>query len=100
MKKTIFVFGLAICFFSAKAQDSIWLKSGKTVEGQILSFTDNTVGIQVDKKTSVYKLAEVKSLRYNGPVERASTPVQIYIDAKGDKNRKTEMPAGPVKIEQ
>lgn len=95
MKKVKLVFGFCICFFSAKAQDTVWLKSGKSIAGQIYSFADNIVRIRVGNDISTYKLDEIKSLRYNGPTIKMNTPVPLR-----NKRREVEIEAKPIKIEQ
>lgn len=100
MKMTILFFGLGTCFFSAKAQDTIWLKSGKSLAGQILSFASNNVKIKTGNDTLIYKLEEIKSLRYNGPAEKTNIPVPVYIESKDDKKSKNDMTAKPVKFSQ
>ncbi|HEV8283589.1 MAG TPA: hypothetical protein VGQ09_04725 [Chitinophagaceae bacterium] len=97
MKKTILFFGLGICLISTKAQDTIWLKSGKTLAGQIFSFADNNVKIKTGNDTFIYKLEEIKSLRYNGPAGKATDATPVYAE---DKKRKKEIASKPVKIKQ
>ena len=96
MKKVLLVSGLSICFFIVKGQDSILLKSGKSITGQIFSFENNIVRIKIGQDTSVYKLEEIKSLKYNGPSTKLNmSPVPVK-----DKVRRKEIEASPVKIEE
>jgi len=100
MKKTTLVIALSFYFFSSKAQDTIWLKSGKTVEGHILSFANKNVSIKIGNETSVYKLDEIKSLRYNGPGGKSKDGASFAIKTETDKNRKYEIVDRPTKTEQ
>ena len=101
MKKIIFVLGLCIGFFNLKAQDTIWLKTGKSIIGRISSFADNTVKIKTANGEFVYKLDEIKSLKYNGPAKEMNQSLaKIVPDNKGNKSRKDEIEAKPVKTEQ
>ena len=92
---------LAICYMGANAQDTLWLKSGKTISGHISSFADNNVTIKVANETTVYKLDEIKSLRYNGPGTKmiAAEPVKVTNEVVVSKSRKKTIEAKPIKIE-
>ncbi|MDD3296428.1 MAG: dienelactone hydrolase family protein [Candidatus Omnitrophica bacterium] len=48
MKKSIFIFILFICFVSSVFADTIFLKSGKTVTGEIIEVTNEYVKIDFD----------------------------------------------------
>lgn len=88
---------LSFFFFGIKAQDTIWLKNGKQIEGNILSFANKKVSIRTGAETSVYKLDEIKSIQYNGPIEKSNEKTQASFPVKTDKKQKEEMDARPVK---
>jgi hypothetical protein len=97
MKKSSLIIALSFFFFSAKAQDIIWLKSGKKIEGSIVSFANKNVRIKIGIETSIYKLDEIKSFQYNGPVEKSNEPAPTSFPVKTSKKQKGEMEARPVK---
>jgi hypothetical protein len=84
MKEVMLVFGFCICMLSVKGQDSLSLKSGKSVTGQIVSFADSIVRIKIGSDTLDYKLDEIKSIRYNGPETGKSIQVPVKIEAMRD----------------
>lgn len=109
MKKIILFIAFCIVFVSAKAQDTIWLKSGQTITGYILSFTNgfresSTVTIQLKTDTAVYKMNEIKSISYNGGTagaEKSKNLFPVYDEDRGNKKHKRERAAkSPVKTEQ
>lgn len=109
MKKATLIIALSSCFWGANAQDTIWLKSGQTLSGYILSFTDgftdnSVVTIEVKSDTLVYKLNEIKLLRYNGGyagMGKSKNGFPVYAEDKDDKSRKKKIAAKPpVKTEQ
>ena len=100
MKKTTIVIVFSFYFFSTKAQDTLWLKSGKIVEGYIVSFANKNVSIKTGNETSVYKLDEIKSLTYNGPGGKSKDAASFPIKTETGTNRKDEIVARPTRTEQ
>ncbi|HEX5154786.1 MAG TPA: hypothetical protein VFW07_25240 [Parafilimonas sp.] len=102
MKKTKLIIAFSLFFFCTKAQDTIQLKSGKTLEGHILSFANKNVSIKIGNETSVYKLDEIKYIRYNGPVEKSNEAAPAFFPVKtGDNKKQNEQAeARPIKIEK
>lgn len=99
MKKLTLCFGFSIAFLSVNAQDTVWLKSGKSLTGQILSFADSIVTIKVKRDTLIYKLEEIKSLRYNGPAIKGNTATPVKNSKAGNDKKKDEIEVKPVKKE-
>lgn len=99
MKKVMLVFGFSICMLSVKGQDSLSLKSGKSMTGQIVLFAHNIVRIKIGSDTVDYKLDEIKSIRYNGPAtgKNIQLPVKIEAENRETKNKGKEIEVRPVK---
>lgn len=97
MKKTTMIIALSFCFFGIKAQDTVWLKSDKTIEGSIVSFANKKVSIKAGNETFVYKLEEIKSIHYNGSVKKTNEPTEESFPIKTSKKPEEEMRARPVK---
>lgn len=96
MKKAILFLALFLSFISLKAQnDTIWLKSGNVMRGQIFSFADSTIRIKSENDTVVYTLKEIKSIRYHGPELRELKRVQ---GPGKNKNRNIRIEAKPIKM--
>lgn len=102
MKRVMLVFGLSVCLLSVRGQDSLSLKSGKVMAGEIISFADNTVRIRIKSDTLNYKLDEIKSLRYNGPVtaKNIQMPSQTETENRDRKKEIKGVGISPVKIER
>lgn len=102
MKKVMLVFVFFICALGVNGQDSLSLKSGKSMTGQIVSFADSMVRIKTGSETFGYKLSEIESLRYNGPVtaENVQVPEKTETGNSDVKKRRKESGMNPVKIEQ
>ena len=102
MKKAMVVFGFCICMLSVKGQDSLSLKSGRSMTGQIVSFADNIVRIKIASETFDYKLDEIKSIRYKGPETAKNIQVPVKNDAgnRETKSGRKETEVTPVKVGQ
>jgi len=68
---------------SAAVADTIVLKSGKTIEGEIIEETDQLVAIVIDNKTAFYSKGEIQSINKarldvaNGRIIQASGTVEV-----------------------
>jgi hypothetical protein len=68
------------------------------MRGQVFSFADSTVMLKSENDTVVYKLKEIKSIRYHGPVTKTNKIQRVRTHGKND-NSEADIDVKPIKIE-
>ncbi len=66
----IYIFSALLCLCLSPHADTIYLQSGATVRGQILSFDGQRYRVQLEGETVTYEAAEIRGFA----IERTATP--------------------------